>query len=228
MYRTIRVISLQILTLILFLYIPNISYFSVSVEYERKPQSMSLQEKELLSALKQDNPDAFSALFKAYYKDLILYGGSILPEKEVIEDIIQNIFLKLWSDRHHLVIETSLKRYLIRAVKNSCFDELRHRAIVNTHRKFVEQNTLESEEETENQILYSELNQDLEEAIRQLPEALREAFELSRIQGMKYEQIAERLKVSVRTIEVRISKALPLLRTYLKDYFILLICVILY
>ena len=63
----------------------------------------------LVIALKQDDKQAFTRLFHAYYKDLVLFGGTYIPEKSTCEDIVQNIFLKLWNDRKSLVIENSLK-----------------------------------------------------------------------------------------------------------------------
>ena len=71
-----------------------------------------------LSALKQDNKDAFSFLFQTYYTDLVLFCGNFIRDKDSCEDIVQSIFLKLWSDRKNIQIETSLKSYLLKAVRN--------------------------------------------------------------------------------------------------------------
>lgn len=180
-------------------------------------------EKELLARIKSDDHSAFSILFRSYYKDLVFYGGSILAEKEVVEDIIQNLFLKLWNDRKQLTIEISLKSFLLKAVKNSCLDEIRHRDIINKHQEFILQTHSYIGYDTDNYVFQSELRNRLNEAIHKLPQSLKETFELSRIRGMKYKDIAERQNVSVRTVEVRISKALNLLRFFLKDLLALLI-----
>lgn len=180
-----------------------------------------LQEKFVLSALKQDSKEAFSLLFQTYYADLVLFCGNFIKEKSSCEDIVQSIFLKLWSDRQHIEIETSLKSYLLKAVRNSCFDEFRHLEIVRQYESNYENSMLEVYD-TENYILYSDLHAQLCQALEQVPAPYREAFNLNRFEGLKYKEIAERLNVSERTVEVRISKTLELLRKHLKDFFIFL------
>lgn len=185
-----------------------------------------LQEKFILSALKQDSKEAFSLLFQTYYADLVLFCGNFVKNKSSCEDIVQTTFLKLWSDRQHIQIETSLKSYLLRAVRNSCFDEFRHLEIVRQYESDYENSVLD-DYDTENYILYSDLQDHLHQALEQIPETYREAFELNRFGGLKYKEIAEKLNVSERTVEVRISKTLELLRKHLKEFFIFLfsICI---
>ena len=76
-------------------------------------QQQTSDDRFLVIALKQDDKQAFTRLFHAYYKDLVLFGGTYIPEKSTCEDIVQNIFLKLWNDRKTLEIENSLKSYLL-------------------------------------------------------------------------------------------------------------------
>lgn len=176
------------------------------------------QENFLLSALRQDNKEAFSLLFQKYYADLVLFCGSFVRDKSSCEDIVQSIFLKLWNDRKNIRIETSLKSYLLRAVRNSCFDEFRHLEIVRQYESDPDHSVLDSYD-TDNYILYSDLSAHLQQALDQLPAAYREAFEMNRFEGLKYREIAVRLNVSERTVEVRVSKALEMLRKLLKDFY---------
>jgi RNA polymerase sigma-70 factor (ECF subfamily) len=180
-------------------------------------------EPDLLAGLKQGNKATFSLLFKAYYKDLVLFGGNILPDRVACEDIVQSVFLKLWNDRATLNITSSLKSYLLKSVSNACLDEIRHRNIVQKHEAYFSytHNNLLSEVDTENYILYSDLQKYLHKVLEQMPESYKEAFILSRRDGLKYREIAEKLHVSERTVEVRIGKALELLRKHLKEFFIL-------
>lgn len=182
------------------------------------------QEYFVLSALKQDSKEAFSLLFQTYYTDLVLFCGNFIKDKGSCEDIVQSIFLKLWNDRKKLQIETSLKSYLLKAVRNSCLDEFRHLEIVRQYESDYKSNVLDAYD-TENYILYSDLNGHLHRALQQIPELYREAFEMNRFEGLKYREIAEKLNVSERTVEVRVSKTLELLRKQLKDFFILLISI---
>lgn len=176
------------------------------------------QENFLLSALRQDNKEAFSLLFQKYYTDLVLFCGNFVRDKSSCEDIVQSIFLKLWNDRKNIRIETSLKSYLLRAVRNSCFDEFRHLEIVRQYESDPDHSVLDCYD-TDNYILYSDLSAHLQQALDQLPAAYREAFEMNRFEGLKYREIAVRLNVSERTVEVRVSKALEMLRKLLKDFY---------
>lgn len=176
------------------------------------------QENFLLSALRQDNKEAFSLLFQKYYTDLVLFCGNFVRDQSSCEDIVQSIFLKLWNDRKNIRIETSLKSYLLRAVRNSCFDEFRHLEIVRQYESDPDHSVLDSYD-TENYILYSDLSAHLQQALDQLPAPYREAFEMNRFEGLKYREIAVRLNVSERTVEVRVGKALEMLRKLLKDFY---------
>ncbi len=175
----------------------------------------------LLVELKNSNKVAYTMLFRNYYKDLVLFAGSILQDKNRSEDIVQNIFLKLWTDRETLNIETSLKSFLLKSIKNACLDEIRHLQVIRAHESYTE-SVFEIDEmiDTENYVLFSDLNTKLTEALNKLPLSYKEAYEMNRFKGLKYKEIARELNVSERTVEVRVSKALVLLRKYLKDFLI--------
>ena len=182
-----------------------------------------IEEQYLLTELTSGNREAFTLLFRKYYLDMVLFGGSYLHDKERCEDIAQNVFFKLWSDREGLEITTSIKSFLMKSVKNGCLDELRHKKVIREHEAysgiFEEMDDLQ----TENYVLYSDLHAHMEVALKKLPETCRVAFEMNRFEGFKYKEIAQQLEVSERTIEVRIGKAIGLLRLYLKDFYLLLI-----
>ncbi|MDR3652891.1 MAG: RNA polymerase sigma-70 factor [Paludibacter sp.] len=180
----------------------------------------------LLVELKLGNKEAFSLLFQRYYKDLVLFGGNYLRDKVRCEDIVQSVFLKLWLDKEELDIEISLKAFLLRSVRNGCLDEIRHRQVVREHESYAELFGNLDDMATENYVLYSDLESHLTDALNKLPITCREAFEMNRFDGLKYKEIAEKLEVSERTIEVRIGKAIGLLRHYLKEFFITILALI--
>ncbi|MDP4278842.1 MAG: RNA polymerase sigma-70 factor [Bacteroidota bacterium] len=181
----------------------------------------------LLSELKQGNQEAFTILFQKYYKDLVLFGGTILHDRVCCEDIVQTVLLRLWSDREKLEIETSLKSFLLKSVQNSCLDEIRHNQVVNEYESYTLGLGQIGEIDTEKYILYSDLQEQLTEALDKLPELCREAFQMNRFEGLNYKEIALKQQVSVRTVEVRIGKAIGLLRNYLKEFFLVLAALIL-
>jgi RNA polymerase sigma-70 factor (ECF subfamily) len=179
-----------------------------------------MNEKHLLMKLEQGDKETFSLLFTTYYKDLVLFGGNFLPDNAACEDIVQSIFLYVWKNRKTLVIESSLKSYLLKSVRNRCMDEIRRRQVVCEHNAYVLSSQTEYDLDTENYILYSDLQKQIRQALEQLPETFRTAFELNRFEGLKYREIAQKLAVSERTVEVRISKAISLLKKYLQEYLI--------
>lgn len=184
----------------------------------------TIQEQYILSGIRDGKREAFSLLFHSYYADLVLFCGNFIKDKNACEDIVQSIFLKLWNDRQQIRIETSLKSYLLKAVRNSCLDEFRHQEIVRQYETEYKESALDCYD-TENYVLYSDLHRHLHHALEQVPALYREAFELNRFEGLKYREIAERLQVSERTVEVRVSKTLELLRKQLKEFFLIILSI---
>jgi len=173
-------------------------------------------DRRLLEALTHNRQQAFILIFRKYYVDMIVFAGTFIPEKNVCEDIVQNVFMKMWENRHDLNLHTSIKSYLIKSVRNQCIDEVRHRKI--EHRYASDFDGKLWDRDTEDYILYSDLNRHLYMAMAKLPKEERAALIMSRRDGLKYTEIAARCNVSVRTIENRVSKALARLRELLKNH----------
>jgi RNA polymerase sigma-70 factor (family 1) len=188
-------------------------------------KSVPLIEKALISRINKGDSSAFSCVFSAYYKDLVLFSFRFTNELNSSEEIVQETFIRLWEEHKSLNITVSLKSYLLVTIKNKSIDWLRHKKIIQKHNEYALKNSPRINLETESYVLYSELQEQIDSALARLPQELSEAFRMNRFKGLKYAEIAELLDVSVRTVEVRIGKALHLLRNYLKDYFIILIAV---
>lgn len=180
--------------------------------------SISLVEKVLISKFRAGDHLAFSNIFNAYYPDLVIFASRFTNDLMDSEEIVQDSFVKLWEKRESININISLKSYLLKIIHNKCIDWLRHNKIMQTHNRYVMENSPRFEYDTDNYVLYSELQQQLEAALCKLPEEILEAFHMNRYKGLKYHEIAKVLGVSVRTVEVRIGKALGMLRNHLKDY----------
>jgi RNA polymerase sigma-70 factor, ECF subfamily len=172
----------------------------------------------LTEKLKSGDADSFSYIFSAYYKDLVFFAYSFTHELPVAEDIVQDTFVKLWDDHENLNVTVSLKSILLKTIQNKCIDWHRHKKIINNHSNYIIDNSPLFEYDTDNYILRSELEGKIDKAIASLPEKFKEAFELNRFEGLKYHEIAVKLNVSIRTVEVRISNALELLRKSLVDF----------
>ncbi|MDO4702789.1 RNA polymerase sigma-70 factor [Tannerella sp.] len=178
-----------------------------------------LNEQQIFDYLRKGNEEAFSFLFRKYYKDLVLFAGTILPgRKELCEDIVQDVFMDLWNHRNERVIKTSVKGFLLQSVRNGCLDELRHEGVVRVHAEYMAFSGIDRDWETEEYILYSDLENHLKKGLNRLPEECRNVLVLSRIEGLKYKEIAAKLQISERTVEERMAKALKFLRRFLSDF----------
>jgi RNA polymerase sigma-70 factor (ECF subfamily) len=178
-------------------------------------------EKILLEKLKNDDQSAFTALFTKYYQDLVRFSFGITRNSDASEEIVQEVFLKLWENRFAFDIHTSLRSFLLKAVQNRSIDSLRHISIRHKYAAIVLEHPTLLENDTENYILYSELEANFNQAMDKIPTQYAEVFRMSRIETLNYQEIAQKLGVSVRTVEVRIGKALSLLREELKDFLLI-------
>ncbi len=180
-------------------------------------------ERILLEKLKNDDQSAFTIIFTKYYEDLVRFSFGYTRDSDASEEIIQEVFLKLWENRKSFVIQTSLKSFLLKAVQNRSIDSLRHANITHKYASIVLEHPVLSENDTENYILHSELRANFNHAMEKIPSQFAEAFRMSRMEFLNYQEIAQKLGVSVRTVEVRIGKALSLLREELKDFLVFML-----
>ncbi|WP_461532182.1 RNA polymerase sigma factor [Sinomicrobium sp.] len=165
---------------------------------------------ELLNALHSGDKAAFKYIFEAFYDDLVCYIYSLCNNRAKAEDIVQNVFVKLWEQHDTIAVHTSLKNYLFRASHNLFINSLRR----NRNTVFLSDHLyLESflAEETEGKEALPN-RETLQQAIDTLPERCREIFVLHKIKGMKYSQIAQKLNISIKTVENQMSKAYQKLR----------------
>lgn len=175
-------------------------------------------ERILLQKLKNNDQSAFTVIFTKYYKDLVHFSFNFTKNQNLSEEIVQEVFLKLWEDRNSLLIHNSLKSFLLKAVQNRSINALRHLNIKHQYATIILQHPNLSENDTENYILHSELEANFNQAMAKIPVQYAEAFRMSRIENLNYQEIAAKLGVSVRTVEVWLSKALHLLSKELKDH----------
>lgn len=179
-------------------------------------------EKILIGKLINDDQVAFTIIFTRYYEDLVRFSYGITHNSAASEEIVQEVFLKLWENRAKLEIHSSLKSFLLKSAQNRSIDSLRHNSVTNKYASSVLEHPALLENDTENYILYSELENNLISALEKIPVQYAEVFRMSRMESLNYQEISIKLGVSVRTVEVRMSKAISLLREKLKDFLILI------
>ncbi|QSE98883.1 RNA polymerase sigma-70 factor [Fulvivirga lutea] len=166
------------------------------------------------SKIKEGDEQAFKSLYDALFNKLIFRATYFLESKEEAEDVIQNVFLKLWKSRENLEITGSIEAYLNNAVKNSCLNKLERKktrlSYINYLSNTVEPNT----QQFTDPFFIEKLNT----SIDSLPEKCKEVFIKSRFKGRKNKEIAQELNISIKTVENQMGKALSILRDALIDY----------
>ncbi len=177
-----------------------------------------IQEKELIVRFKNGDQTAFELLFHYYYPGLVMYSSQFTADRAEAEEIVQDFFVRVWQKHQQLIPADSLKNYFFSSVKNGSLNFLKHRKI--EERYLTEVTELSKRHLAYDPDLYiaSELQEKIKNGINLLPEKCREVFIMSRIRGLKNEEIATALNISKRTVEAQISKALKMLRIELKDY----------
>lgn len=180
------------------------------------------QELFLFQELKEGKEYAFDFFFKYYYPGLCVYGQKLFSlDEDEARSLVQDVFLRFWSERSSIEIQSSVKAYLFVSVKNKFLDFVRKGKNTPDFTDISEVHELENES-YETYIL-SELEALLNDSLRKLPERCREIFELSRFSDLKNKEIANRLNISEKTVENQMTKALRILKTELKDYLPLLL-----
>ncbi len=168
----------------------------------------------LISKIKQDDYSGFNLLFFKYYASLCTYVATIITDSTTAEDIVQDLFVKLWSDRKKIVIYKDIKHYLFRAAKNSAMNFLRAEKYRKKAMDNLEIPDFFEETEDSNQ---EEFLQKLEECIDKLPERSKQVLLLNRFEKLKQKEIGERLNISVKTIKNQLWKSLQYLKSCLQE-----------
>lgn len=185
---------------------------------------ISLSEENLLDLIKNNQNEAFKFLFQKYYSRLLGYAIRFVQEKEIAEDIIQEVFISFWGKRHFLK-SISLSSLLFCMVRNASINYLKQKVLVEKYPiEFIENidgeeklYTLDFALSADEETLYEDLKKRIQEALSVLPERSREIFLLSRFNGLKNKEIASKLDISTTAVEKHISKSLKKISSYLKD-----------
>jgi len=184
---------------------------------------MDLAEHALIGQLSQQNEAAFERVFKEYYKTLHSYACTLLRDDANAEEMVQQVFFKLWDRAANLRISGSIAAYLYRAVHNECLNFLKHQKVKSKHQLHVAYRMREEERAAEADMYDPALLKQITEAMNDLPEQCRTIFQMSRFEDLKYREIAERLNLSVKTVENQMGKALKLMRAKLVEFISLIL-----
>ena len=171
--------------------------------------------KDNISHIKFGNESAFNKLFDEYYKPLCFFCNSYILDFDKARSLVQEVFVEIWIKKEKLKISTSIKNYLYTAVKNKSIDYLRTQKTNIQISDFIEEKLKIPFRDL---VQEAEIKNKLNKGIDELPEKCREIFLLCRFEGLKYKEIAEKLNISVKTVEMQMGIALKRLRSKLSDY----------
>ena len=184
---------------------------------------------ELILSLQKGKKFAFEAVYSDFFGVIYHLSLQYLHDEKVAEEIVQDSFMKLWEIRETLNDRFNIRNFLYTITKNNCLNYLRNQKTALKHQenlKYLEmQFNYEALEKMGSFVEFEELRLKIDQAIASLPDELRETFLLSRFDELQYKDIAEKLSVSIKTVEARMTRSLKILRQELKDY-LPIICLI--
>ncbi len=166
----------------------------------------------MVERLKNDDRAAFEKLFKLYSERIYYFTIRYIKNKEEAEEITQEVFVRLWNRRFDLKTELSFSSYLFMIAKNAVIDLLRKRQKESSLNEEITPDVNAIAEKSNNSVEYKELNEIVKNSILQLPEKRRQIFLLSRNEGLTYKEIAEKLNISIKTVESHMRLALQQLK----------------
>ena len=180
---------------------------------------MDIDEKNLISRLKQDDEKAFNILFYKHHARVYNLARRFLPFKEDAEEIVQIVFIALWENRYQLDENQSLSGYILTIARHWIYNIIKKSIYRQGYLEHLEQQNKTLEFVTEDIVLYNELNGFVEKLTSELPPKRSEIFRLSRKEGLSYREIADRLSISESTVNTQLTKALDYVKKNIKAFY---------
>ena len=171
----------------------------------------------LVSQMKAGDRGSFDKIFRRSYKPLLRFCYRYVADEDVAAEIVQDVFVKLWTNRDKINISTSFDAYMMSSVRNAAYTYInKERSHNEAHEMLVvdEADTVDPSE----QLQSDNLEASYRAILATMPEKRREVFLASRFEGMKYGEIAEKLNISQKTVEAHMSAAIKQLKEGLKEY----------
>jgi len=158
-----------------------------------------------------DSKEAFKQIFLEYYNPLCNFANNITNDESLSEDIVQDVFLKLWESNDSISLTGSLRSYLFQTTKNKVLEKLRNLKAQSKLHERIDQTQIQSLDHDELSETYMRLEQ-LYNSLRHLPPKCREVFAMHKFNGLTYAEIADAEDISIKTVENHMLKAIKILR----------------
>lgn len=176
------------------------------------PEKNNHIETKLIQGLRRGESRAFDEIYHLYSRRVYRFAYSFLKNKPDAEEIVQEVFLRIWKNRKKIVEYYSLKAFLFTISYNIIIDKFRERVKENKYREFLKENTITSDSDMDKKIEYADLNELYTKAIEHLPQRRQMIYKMHRFEGLTYNEIAKKLEISVKTVENQMTSALKYLR----------------
>ena len=183
---------------------------------------------QLAARIKLGDIQAFELFFRKYYVPLCGFTNKFLNDPEQSKEIVQEVFIKVWENRKDINSNYPLKAFLFKIARNTSLNKLQRKKVESKYIEIYKLVYIDHREFSAHEsLLARELEDNIATAIGKLPCECKRVFELSRIEGLKYSEIAHVLNISIKTVETQMSKALRSLRLELSEYLTFILFVIL-
>lgn len=176
------------------------------------------EERSLILRLIGGDEDAFCELYATYKNRLIYFAMRFLKSREYAEDVFQDAFTVVWQSRRFINPDASFSSYLYTIMRNRILNQLRNAANEEKLKESILSQALDYTEDTKREVMLNDLKSLISHALQQLTPRQREIFEMSREAQLSHKEIADKLGISVNTVQEHISTSLKLIRTYLIKY----------
>ncbi len=173
-------------------------------------------EKELVERIIENDSSAFEELYKAYVQRVYFFAKRYLTSDSDAEEVVQEVFTKLWENRKKINPQLSLSGYILTTTKNTIFNAHKKRVHYETYYNYVLKYFKEHKLQDENEAIFNDLKEIVHKAIEKLPVKRREIFKMVRFKGMTYKEVSKSSGVNEKTIETHMRLALKDLRKVLE------------
>lgn len=191
--------------------------FSMNFTLPLKNRNRTMTKSGQLEQIKEGNIKVFETLFREMYPALCGYALKILKDSDLAEEMVQDVFYVFWKKKSELRITSSLSAYLYKAVYNKCLHYIEHQQVVQKYAQQVQQMPV-AHYSAEEALQTGEMYAVYKKTLNNLPLRCRQIFQMNRKYGLKYQEIADRLSISVKTVEANMGKALKAFRESFAAY----------